>query len=413
MWLKQLLLHFMKSQNQCCMFNSLLLQNDVQQFIKEHLNTAMDKLALKGSPFDGINSPELLEQIQSKNKCNKKLPLWFNTAGLYYPRKLNIEQTSSEISARYKSQLVHGKTLLDLTGGFGVDSFYFSKIVRTVTHCEIDPFLSKIAKHNFKIFGVENVKTIAVDGLEYLTQNEENFDWIYVDPSRRDSNKNKRFFIEDCTPNVAEHLPLFFKYAAKVIIKLSPMLDIHAALKALPHTKEIHVVAIKNEVKELLFVLERDFDMKPEIKAINLETNQPDFQFKISDEVETIVDYENPLKYLYEPNAAVLKSGAFRSIASHFDLYKLGQHTHLYTSSELKKEFPGKIYIIKRALPYHKKKLKSQLSGQKANVKTRNFSESVSQLKKRFKIKDGGDDFLIFTTSEKIKWTLECIIYNH
>lgn len=412
MWLKQHPLLFMKLQNCFQMLNLKLLKNEVQHFINENLNTPIDKLALKGSPFDEIQTSELLKQIQSKKKCEKKLPNWYNTPGVYFPNKLNIEQTSSEISANYKSNLLSGKTLLDLTGGFGVDSLYFSKIIDNVLHCEINPFLSEIVHHNFEVLGIKNVKTITADGLEFLKQKSETFDWIYIDPSRRDTKKNKRFFIEDCTPNVAAHLYLFFKKTQKILIKLSPMLDIQAALKTLPNTKEIHVVAIKNEVKELLFMMEKNFDQEPVIKAVNLETNQPYFEFKSIDEIKAIVDYQKPLKYLYEPNAAVLKSGAFKSLASKFDLSKLAQHSHLYTSSEHKKEFPGKIYVIEKVFHYHKKKLKSHISGQKANVKTRNFSESVSQLKKEFKIKDGGDKFFIFTTSKEQKWLLECKIQS-
>jgi 16S rRNA G966 N2-methylase RsmD len=394
------------------MINHDLLKNKIQQFIKDNLDASIEKLALKGSPFNGIQTPELLEQIQAKKKCKKKLPIWFDTLGVYFPNKLNIEQTSSEISASYKSNLIEGKTLLDLTGGFGVDSFYFSKNINSVTHCEINSLLSKIVEHNFEVFGVQNIKTVAIDGLKFLKQNGENYDWIYVDPSRRDSEKNKRFFIEDCTPNVAANLDLFFEYTSQILIKLSPMLDINAALKVLPQTKEIHVVAIKNEVKELLFILDKGFDKEPIIKAINLETKQPCFEYKTSDENKISVSYKNSLNFLYEPNAAVLKSGAFKSVASQFNLNKFAQNSHLYSSTEFKKRFPGKVYQIEQILPYHKKKLKPLLKGQKANVKAKNFPETANQLKKIFKIKDGGDMFFIFTSSKQGKWLLKCKIHN-
>lgn len=398
MWLKQHPLLFMKLQNCFQMLNLKLLKNEVQHFINEHLDTSIDKLALKGSPFDEIQTVELLEQIQSKKKCEKKLPSWYYAPGVYFPNKLNIEQTSSEISATYKSNLITGKTLLDLTGGFGVDSLYFARTIKNVVHCEINAFLSKIVHHNFEVFGIKNVKTITADGLEFLKQKSETFDWIYIDPSRRDTKKNKRFFIEDCTPNVAENLNLFFENTQQILIKLSPMLDIHAALKALPHTKEIHVVAIKNEVKELLFIMEKGFDKEPIIKAINLETNQPHFEFNAVDETEVIVDYQESLEYLYEPNAAILKSGAFKSLASKFNLSKLAQHSHLYTSSEYKKGFPGKTYLIEDVLAYQKKNIIRVFGGTKANIKVRNFPKSVEQLKKELRIKDGGLLFMFFTT---------------
>lgn len=380
------------------MLNSKLLENKVQKFINQCLDEPIGKLALRSSPFEGIQTPEILQQIQAKKKCKKKLPTWYNTPRLYFPNKLNIEQTSSETSAKYKSNLVKGKTLLDLTGGFGVDSLYFSKIISSVTHCEIDEHLSEIVAHNFKTFGNENIKTIAIDGLEFLTQNKKNFDWIYIDPSRRDSNKNKRYFIEDCTPNIAEHLDLLFKNTQQILIKMSPMLDLKVALMALPQTKAIHVVAIKNEVKELLFILEKKFCKEPTIKAINLETNQSDFEFKYSDEVKSTVSYQNSLKYLYEPNSAVLKSGAFKNLAYQFDLKKLSQHSHLYTSMKLNPDFPGKIYLVEQELPYQKKNIRRIFSGSKANIKTRNFPKSIDQLKKEIKVADGGSLYVFFTT---------------
>ncbi len=390
------------------MFNSKLLAENVQTFINAHLKANIEDLALKGSPFLDIETPQLLEQIQAKIKCVKKLPTWFHAQNIYYPSKINIEQTSSEISALYKSKLVEGQYLLDLTGGFGVDSFYFSKKIKSVTHCEIDAKLSEIVQHNFKSLKVKNIATVAQNGLSYLEQKEQHFDWVYVDPSRRDAQKNKRFFIEDCIPNVAKYLELFLSKSKNIMVKLSPMLDIHAALESLPQTKEIHVVAIKNEVKELLFILERGYNDEPTLKAVNLNTNQPDFKFKISTENNTKVSYSIPSEYLYEPNAAVLKAGAFKYIASKFDVKKLAQHTHLYTATKQIKDFPGKIYRIKQVLPYHKKKLRPLLNGQKANVKTRNFAESIPRLKKEFNISDGGTMFFFFTKTEQKKWVLIC-----
>ena len=253
------------------MLNSKLLALKVQTFINRHLNANVHDLALKGSPFSEVETAELMQQIQSKNKCKKKLPTWFNSLGIYYPAKLNIEQTSSEKTALYKSAMLDGGLLIDLSGGFGVDSFYFSKKIKTVVHCEIETELSEIAAHNFRILKANNIKTIATDGLEYLKNNNEALNWIYIDPSRRDVQKNKRFFIEDCTPNVTKHLDLFFKHSPQVLVKLSPMLDIHAALEVLPQTKEIHIVAVKNEVKELLFILKNEYHGSSLIKAINLE----------------------------------------------------------------------------------------------------------------------------------------------
>lgn len=388
------------------MLNNNILNHEVQQFISTHIGSDLQKLALKGSTFDGVEASELLEQIQSKLKCKRKLPNWFKTNGIYFPSKLNIEQSSSEKTSKYKSQLISGDSLIDLTGGFGVDSYYFSKQFKSVVHCEINAKLSEIVKHNFNVLKVKNIDILTGDGLKILQQSDQNFDWIYLDPSRRDAKLNKRFFVSDCIPDVSVHLDLFFKYSKNILIKMSPMLDIQAALNILPNTKSIYVVAVKNEVKELLFTLEENYSGEPILNAINLSSNQPPFHFLKSEEQQCSLALKKPLQYLYEPNAAVLKAGAFKIISEKFGLSKLDQHTHLYTSDNLIYEFPGKLYKIKSVLNYHKKELKRQFYGFKATIKTRHFPKSIETLKKEFNIKSGGDDILLFTSIKKNKIVL-------
>ena len=390
------------------MLNLKILETEVQNFIQEHLDHNLAELSLKGSPFEGIKTTELMNQIQAKLKCKKKLPKWFKTMQILYPYKLNIEQSSSELTANYKIKLIKGESLVDITGGFGVDSYYFSKKIKRVIHCEIDRSLSKIASHNFKNLKASNIEAVAKDGILFLSESTHVFDWIYIDPSRRDEAKNKRFFIEDSHPNVAQHLDLFFKRSNNILIKLSPMLDIKAALRALPNTKEIHVVAIKNEVKELLFVLEKGFSKEVSIEAINLNTLQPNFKFKYSEENKVIVNYQNPIKYLYEPNLAILKSGGFKTVASRFELKKLGPHTHLYTSTKRIKNFPGKTYCIDEILPYKKAEIRKRLKGIKANLKTRNYPKTVAQIKRDFNTIDGGNQYIFFTSTESEKQVLLC-----
>ena len=394
------------------MLNLKILETEVQNFVQEHLNHNLAELSLKGSPFEGIKTAELMNQIQGKLKCKKKLPKWFKTMQILYPNKLNIEQSSSEITANYKSKLIKGESLVDITGGFGVDSYYFSKKIKRIINCEIDGGLSKIASHNFKNLKATNIETIAKDGILFLSESTHIFDWIYIDPSRRDEAKNKRFFIEDCHPNVAQHLDLFFKRSNRILIKLSPMLDIKAALRALPNTKEIHVVAIKNEVKELLFVLEKGFTKEVSIEAINLNTLQPNFKFKFIEENKALVNYRNPFKYLYEPNLAILKAGAFKTVALRFELEKIGQHTHLYTSTKRIENFPGEIYCINEILPYKKGRIRKKLKGIKGNLKTRNYPQTVAQIKKDLNIIDGGNQYIFFTSSETEKQVLLCSKLN-
>ncbi len=394
------------------MLNLKILEIKVQDFVQEHLDHNLAELSLKGSPFEGIKNAELMNQIQLKLKCKKKLPKWYKTKQILYPNKVNIEQSSSELTANYKSKLIKGESLVDITGGFGVDSYYFSKKIKQIIHCEIVGSLSKIASHNFKNLKATNIETVAKDGILFLSDSTHGFDWIYIDPSRRDEAKNKRFFIEDCCPNVAQHLDLFFKRSNNILIKLSPMLDIKAALRALPNTKEIHVVAIKNEVKELLFVLKKGFTKEVSIEAINLNTLQPNFKFKFSEENKALVNYRNPFKYLYEPNLAILKAGAFKTVALRFELEKLGQHTHLYTSTKKIENFPGKIYCINEILPYKKGKIRNRLKGIKGNLKTRNYPQTVAQIKKDLNIIDGGNQYIFFTSSETEKQVLLCSKLN-
>jgi hypothetical protein len=380
--------------------NLALLDIEIQAYIKANLKTDISRLILKGIPFEGVDRKLIIEQIEAKKRCEKKLPTWYSTTNIYYPNKLNIEQTSSEVTAKYKAGLVLGKTLIDITGGFGVDAYYFSKEIDNVIHSEINENLSHIVAHNYKYLGVKNIKCIAKNGIETLRDLENSFDWIYIDPSRRDNSKNKVFLLTDCTPNINTHQELFFKYSKNVMVKTSPLLDISAALIVLQYVKEIHCVAVNNEVKELLWILEKDYNNSIEVKTINIQkVNSQYFNFQWKEEVFSEANYSEPLTYLYEPNAAVLKSGAFNSVSKVFDIGKLQKHSHLYTSNALI-EFPGRCFKIETIMPFHKKEF-AKLKITTANVTTRNFPLSVSDIRKKLKIKDGSSTYLFFTINSK------------
>jgi len=376
--------------------NTNILNTKVQGFINSNLKLDITKLVLKGSPFDKVTIQELATQIEAKNKCNKKLPTWFNTKNIYYPNKLNIEQTSSEITAKYKANLISGNSLIDITGGFGVDVFYFSQKVKFVTHCEINKELSIIVSHNLKQFNIENIKTVNVDGFDYLKNIDTNFEWIYADPSRRNETKGKVFLLQDCLPNIPENLGLLFNKSDNILLKVSPMLDIKSAINELKFVKEIHVVAIKNEVKELLFILEKNYTQEIDIKTINFNKfNSQYFNFNLFK--ESLVTFSKPKKYLYEPNAAILKSGGFNQVSEQFKIDKLHQHSHLYTSDNLI-DFPGRRFKIKHSISYNIKELIKLISNKKANITTRNFPKTVAQIRKKTKFSDGGNKYLFFTT---------------
>lgn len=377
--------------------NKYILNTGVQHFILKNATTDIMSILLKKRLFDTISSKELAEQIESKNLCKKKLPTWFETLQIYYPKKINIEQTSSEAAAQYKSEIVTGKSLVDLTGGFGVDSYFFSRKIDIVFHCEINPELAEIAAHNFDVLGAKNIVTFFGDGLHYLKDSEDKFDWIFIDPSRRSDSKGKVFRISDCLPDVTQHFDLLFASANNILIKTAPFLDITAGVKDLKQIKALHIVSVKGEVKELLWVLEKDYVGDIQIKTINLiNDSRQIFDFLLHEEKEVNSSFQLPSTYLYEPNASIMKSGAFKTIGNRYGIAKFHKHTHLYSAEDLY-DFPGRRFIIKECLPYDKS-ANSFLKGLKANIATRNFPKTVAEIKKKYKIKDGGTIYLFFIT---------------
>ncbi|MGJ8550417.1 THUMP-like domain-containing protein [Winogradskyella wichelsiae] len=388
--------------------NAAILNIEIQGFITKHIDSNPSELLLKGLPFKNVDPKLIIEQIEAKKRCQKKLSTWFCTENIYYPNKLNIEQTSSEITADYKSSLITGHTIIDLTGGFGVDAYYFSKQAREVTHCEINTKLSELVAHNFKALNVSNINCVSFNGIESLKRINKPFDWIYIDPSRRDHSKQKVFLLSDCEPNIKTHKDVFLKYSKNVMIKTSPLLDLTATLADLGNVKEVHIVAVNNEVKELLWILERDYKDDTSIRTVNIiKRGTQFFDFNFKDESFSTANYNLPLTYLYEPNAAILKSGGFNSVSEILRLHKLHKHSHLYTSIDLI-DFPGRQFKIDNILPYNKKTF-TKANIAKANITTRNFPISVSDIRKKLKIKDGGDTYLFFTTDyENSKIIIVC-----
>ncbi len=377
--------------------NPSILNPDIQAFIEQHLDTDVAILALKGTPFTDVSTAEIIMQIAAKKRCKHKLSTWFDTTAIYYPNTLNIEQTSSEVTAKYKTSLLSGTSIIDITGGFGVDCFYFSKRFAEVTHCETNAVLSEIVTHNYKQLHATGITTYKGDGLEYLKDTPKTFDWLYVDPSRRHDTKGKVFFLKDCLPNVPEHLEFLFSRSKRIMIKTSPLLDISIGSNALKHVKTIHIVAVNNDVKELVWILEAGYTGAITMATVNMTAHQNmTFSFEREAEAQSVSNYSPPLTYLYEPNAAILKSGGFHQVATQLHLFKLHQHSHLYTNTNLI-AFPGRRFKIEQSLAYNKKNMK-RLGITKANITTRNFPETVQQLRKKYKIKDGGDLYLFFTT---------------
>ena len=372
------------------------LSNELKDFIQQNLHKNSKDLAFQKNPFPNYDWKWILNQIQSKQKAEKKLPTWFNNSEVIFPSTLSVEQTSSEILAKYKASLVSGDSIIDLTGGFGVDCYYFSSNFKNVTHCEFQEDLSKIVTHNFKILGKNNITTIFGNSIEYLETTNEVFDWIYLDPARRDDSKGKVFLLKDCTPNVVELKDFLFSKSNKILIKVAPLLDISSILSELDQVKTIYAISLHNEVKELLIELEKGYNEQVSLIATNISNTNVIFSDQFNLEDDTFCSITKPKKYIYEPYSSFMKVGQYNAIANKYNVSKLNKHSHLYTSDELI-DFPGRSFEIFETLNYNKKDLKS-FEGKKANITTRNFPMKVDEIRKKHKIKDGGDTYLFFTT---------------
>ena len=379
--------------------NIQLLNAAIQDFISANIGSSIAKLALKKNPFPDVEWVSVLNQLEAKARAKDKLPTWFNSSNILYPSKISVEQTSSERTAEYKANLVSGTTLIDLTGGFGVDDFYFAKKVDRVAHCEINESLSALVKHNYDQLNIKNITCYNGDSSETLLHLNQKWDWIYIDPSRRNDAKGKVFLLKDCLPNVPENLDMYFKYATAILIKTAPLLDLSAGLSELKNVKAIHIVALENEVKELLWELHKDYSGETIIKTVNITKGTTEkFEF-ILHHATSMPSYSVPQRYLYEPNSAIMKSGGFDEVSMVYDINKLHKHSHLYTSDFLI-PFPGRKFEVKQVLNYGKAEMKNHLSGKQANITTRNFPDTVESIRKKWKIKDGGNLYCFFTTDE-------------
>ena len=387
--------------------NKNILDTEVQKFINNNLHADIPNLSLKKSPFTLVSSKELAEQIDSKKRCEVKLPFWFNTEGIFYPPKLAIEQASSELTAKYKAELIQGDEVIDLTGGIGVDTLFFAMKAKSVTHCELNQELSEISEYNSRIFS-RNISYIHSNGLEYLLTSIKTFSTVYIDPSRRISSR-KVFMLKDCEPDIISNLQLIKEHSSRIIIKTAPLLDIQSIIKELIQVRAIHVISIKNECKELLIIIDKiKEDDDPLITCAILGEDEKSYSFRLSEEKEFQIDnYSEPLKYIYEPDAALLKAGCFKLITRDFKMNKIHQHTHLYTSTELQNSFPGRKFILKKAWNYGTFIKEHQFK--KANIICRNFGLSPEEIKKKLKINDGGEEYLLFCSgSNNERLVLNC-----
>lgn len=384
------------------------MDNDkIKQFIRNHRHDDVRALALQAKRFPDVDMSFVINQIAGRQAAEHKIPSWYATEDILYPVHLSLEQCSSEQTARYKAEQMEGETLIDLTGGFGIDCAFLSPRFEQVTYVERQKELCDIARHNFGMLGLHHITVCCKDSVEVLNETQP-VDCIFIDPARRNEHGGKTVRISDCEPDVEALETLLLRKAKRVMVKLSPMLDLSLALRTLKHTTEVHVVSVQNECKELLLVLEEE-KKELDVCCVNFtKKGTMMFRFTPSEESELSVWYTHEVGvYLYEPNASILKAGAFRSVAARFGLKKLHPNSHLYTSDAWIDDFPGRCFEI---LSTGTVKDKTLLADTKqANITVRNFPMTVAELRKRTKLKDGGEVYLFATTlNDESKVLIRC-----
>ncbi|MBR5147557.1 MAG: SAM-dependent methyltransferase [Bacteroidales bacterium] len=418
--------------------NCELCIND-KDFIKKHLKDDVNKLALSKFP-EGIDKQFVIRQIQARQVLSKKLPSWAENDELIFPKKLSLEQCSSELTAKYKASLStefveerlstkrhetisvdscelvdKERVLVDLTGGMGVDTAFLSDDFDKTFYVEMQEELCEIAKHNFKVLN-KNIEVVNDNAEHFLTICDE-VDCIYLDPARRDEYGRKMVSLHDCSPDVVELHDLLLEKAKRVLIKVSPMLDIEMVKKELKDISSIHVVAVRNECKEVLISQRTTDNGQQSVGAsqhlsITATDLREGWNFTFFEEEELNAQWtlaDGVGKYLYEPGVACMKAGCFKLLSQRYALDKLHRNSHLYTSDELISDFPGRIFEVLEVFPFDKKTKKeitSLLNQQptaksqqpKVSVATRNFPLSAEELKKNLGVQDGSDFYLFGTT---------------
>lgn len=379
-------------------------QTDIfRRFIREHASDDLARLLLSAARYPEVDVPFAVEQIACRRQIRDKLPSWYAQEALIFPAKIAAEQCSSESTALYKQRLIgSGQHVCDLTGGLGIDTYFFSRKAASVLYIERFPAYCEAARHNFEVLGADNILIKQGDSTQLLPDLPP-VDVFYLDPARRAEGNRRVFALQDCEPDLPALLPLLWEKAPKVIAKLSPMADLHHTLSLLPRTTAIHVLSVRNECKEVLFVLEREASVvSPPIHCIHFNNRGEEeaYTFTLAEEQTTAIAPALAVgRYLYEPNASLLKAGAFKSIASRTGVAKLHTSSHLYTSDTWVAGFPGRTFTVEEVIPFSGKSLKNLYKTlPQAHITVRNFPLSVEEVRKRLKIKEGGDIYLFATT---------------
>lgn len=378
-----------------------ILNSEIQEYINANLNADLHSLLLKKTPFPEVSMQEIVQQIKGKQVAQKKFPFLLKE-GIIFPPQLNLEQSSSDKTALYKSKISKGKKFIDLTSGFGIDAYYLSQNFEDITLVEQNPELLQIVQHNWSILG-KKATFINIKLEDFLVENKESFDVIYLDPARRDNNKNKVFLLEDLSPNILEIQDKLLSISKQVVIKLSPLIDLKYLVSVLKSIVQIDIIAVKNDVKEIVVFLSNENSDKIKCNCINLDSGESDFQFCFGDEENAHAEFSEPEKFIYIPNNTILKAGIFNLISDKFKLKKLHPNTHIYTSEIRINDFPGRIFEMEAI---ESKQIKKK---QQFNIISKNYPLKPEEIKKKHSLKDGGNDYLIFTQSKKGKIILKSV----
>lgn len=378
-----------------------IVNKEVQNYINANLNADLHTLLLKKSPFPEVSMQEIVQQIKGKQVAERKFPFLLKE-GILFPPQLSLEQSSSEKTALYKSEILEGRKFIDLTSGFGIDAYYLSQDFEDITLIEQNTELLKIVEHNWNTLG-RKARFINRKLEDFLNENQEHFDVVYLDPARRDQNKNKVFLLEDLSPNILEIREKLLSMSNQVVIKLSPLIDMKYLVSVLPEIFRIDIVALRNDVKEIVIFLSNENKKEIVCNCVNLESGEPAFIFTFGDEEKAVSEYDEPEKFIYIPNNSILKAGIFNLVSAKFGLKKLHPNTHIYTSAERIINFPGRILEME-SIDSKGVKKKGQY-----NIISKNHPLKPEDIKKKYGLKDGGDKYLIFTQSKKGKIILKSV----
>lgn len=374
--------------------------NSILSFAQAHAEDDPVRLLLQQKRYPDVDMRLVVQQLEGRKQALSKWPSLAFNPYILYPPKINREQSSSEQAAQYKAQQIiqPGITVADLTGGMGIDSLTFAQAQAEVDYIELDPDLCQLMQHNSQVLQL-HIHIHCADSIAWLRDNERHFDILYIDPARRDSKGRKVAAFEDCTPNLLDNLSFLTSRCNKLVVKASPMIDITTALTQLQQVSDVHILSIHNECKEVLFVCLPTVS-EPTIHCVDIglqHTTQ--HHFTPSQEAQAPVCYCSQVgSYLYEPHAALMKGGAYRSLCTWFPVEKLARNTHLYTSQQLIADFPGRIFHVLQEVQLNRKHIAPLLPEGRAHVVSRNHPVEASALQQQLKLKEGGTRFIIATT---------------